>query len=287
MGAEPCGSAPLGRARCPRRVGLGRTPPRRVGLGCTGPPPRVAPLLLRLFVLGWVATLLLRLFVLGWVATLLRRLFVLDLGCTLSSCWVGSRPSSSASSCWLGFDSSTSAPIRRTTLVALVVDLPLAVTVGVLVDRRGRGGCRCSRVRKPSCLRVYRRWALLFVSGPTHPARWSSSRRRWAGFAGVGLRWGDSSPLLLVVSPLHLLVVWLVLLLLVSLLLVLVVSPLRVVSSSSVSLLLRLTPAPPRNSLPGLPTPRLPPSPDPPSSEVKPPTSLWKGEGRLGLHPRL
>jgi len=28
--------------------------------------------------------------------------------------------------------------------------------------------------------------------------------------------------------------------------------------------------------------PRLPPSPDPLSSEAKPPTSLWKGEGRLG-----
>jgi hypothetical protein len=31
----------------------------------------------------------------------------------------------------------------------------------------------------------------------------------------------------------------------------------------------------------------LPPSPDLPSSETKPPTFLWKGEGRLGLHPRL
>ena len=43
MGAEPCSSAPLGRARCPRRVGLSRTPrpppPRRVGLGFTRPPP--------------------------------------------------------------------------------------------------------------------------------------------------------------------------------------------------------------------------------------------------------
>jgi len=28
--------------------------------------------------------------------------------------------------------------------------------------------------------------------------------------------------------------------------------------------------------------PRLPPSPDPPSSEAKLPTSLWKGEGWLG-----
>ena len=62
MGAEPCGSAPLGCARCPRRVGLGRMPPRRVGLGCMGPPPRVTPLLLRLFVLGWVETLVLHLF---------------------------------------------------------------------------------------------------------------------------------------------------------------------------------------------------------------------------------
>jgi len=32
---------------------------------------------------------------------------------------------------------------------------------------------------------------------------------------------------------------------------------------------------------------RLPPSPDSPSSETNPPTSLWKGEGRIGLQPRL
>ena len=61
-------------------------------------------------------------------------------------------------------------------------------------------------------LRVCRRWALLVVSGPTHRIRvvvvhspllggigqWSSLggiRRRWAGFDGVGLHWGDSSSL--------------------------------------------------------------------------------------------
>jgi len=31
----------------------------------------------------------------------------------------------------------------------------------------------------------------------------------------------------------------------------------------------------------------LPPSPDSPSSETNPPTSLWKGVGRIGLQPRL
>ena len=36
---------------------------------------------------------------------------------------------------------------------------------------------------------------------------------------------------------------------------------------------------------PGLP--RRLPSPDSPSRETNPPTSLWKGEGRLGLQPRL
>ena len=46
-----------------------------------------------------------------------------------------------------------------------------------------------------------------------------------------------------------------------------------------------------RNPLPGLPTssvpPGLTPSSDPPLTESKPPTSLWKGEGRLRQHPRL
>ena len=166
MGAEPCGSALLGRARCPRRVGLGRTPPRRVGLGCTGPPPRVTPLLLCLFMLGWVETLVLHLFnppppplhvglglhplfVLGWVAPLLLRLVVLA---------------------WVRFVD-VGPPFVVPGLSPLSSTfLALTVTVCVLVDRRGRGGCRCSHVCEPSCLRVYRRWALLFVSGPTDPA---------------------------------------------------------------------------------------------------------------------
>jgi hypothetical protein len=178
---------------------LVHAPPRLVGAHSSS----------SLLALGWAACVLL---VLGWVATLLLCLFV-------------SQPSSPASSCWLGLDSSTSAPIRCTTLVALVVDLPRprrhrlspsqSSRVSWLSFHRRRGGCHCGRVRESSCLRVYRRRALLVISGLTHPAWWLSSCRRWAQFAGVGLRWGDSSPLLLVVSPLLLLIVWPVLLLLV------------------------------------------------------------------------
>ena len=152
---------------------------------------------------------------------------------------------------------STSAPIHRTTIVVLVVDLPRprrhrpcpsrSSRVRWLLFHRGRGGCHCSRVREPSCLRVCRCWALLVVSGPTHPAWWSSSHRRWARFTGVGLRWGDSSPLTFVILPLRLLVVSLVLHLLVLplLLLLLLAPPCHLTAplshSSSVSQLLCLT----------------------------------------------
>jgi len=90
--------------------------------------------------------------------------------------------------------------------------LALAVTVCILVDRRGWGchfvaGGVAVVVATFVNLGVYRHWALLVVSGPTHRIcvvvvhssllggirQWSSLgriRRCWAGFTGIGLRWG-------------------------------------------------------------------------------------------------
>jgi hypothetical protein len=221
---------------------------------------------------------------------------------------------------------------------------------------QGRGGCRfvegwvtvavAAVVNPPASAYVVIGRYLSSLGPLIASAWWSSSRRRWAEFTGVGLHWGFITPppcqlvlpapwcfaclppTRLTLTLLLLLVLGLPFLLpLVSplLLLFLVVSPLLVSSSSSTTsttssslpfsmaphrsaispLLLVASPLAPPHCfrLPGrcvtlwilllstscrcLGPLRLPPSPDPPPSATNPPTSLWKGEGRMGPHPRF
>ena len=94
----------------------------------------------------------------------------IGLGCTRPHVGLGHNPPPPPS-CWLGFNSSTLAPIRRTTLIALVVNLPhphphclcpsRSLRVRWLPFHQGQGGCHCSHIHEPSFLHVYRHWVLL------------------------------------------------------------------------------------------------------------------------------
>ena len=100
-------------------------------------------------------------------------------------------------------------------LVALVV--ALAVTICVLVDCRGWGGCRFVEGELATIVAMcVNPLAFLYVVvgcyltslGPLiASAWWLSSLWHWAGFTGIGLRSGDSSALLLLlILPLFLLI---------------------------------------------------------------------------------